>query len=57
MVGQLLLAVLRLGDDGRQLLLLRTVLKVSRVLIPPRRRLDSGQLRVIVLDHHPGFVL
>lgn len=55
-VGQLLLAVLRLADGSRQLLFFREEVKVNRKLVSTRSRPQSGELRVVVLDYHPGVL-
>lgn len=55
--GQLLLAVLRLAENGGQLLLVRSVVKVGDVLVGFVGQMSRGQLRVVVLDHDPNLVL
>lgn len=56
-VGQLLLAVFRLANHGRKLLLLRCVFKVNSVPVGAWLRADIGQLRVVVLHDRPSFIL
>lgn len=56
-VGHFLFAVIRLADGSQQLLLLRRVKEVDHELVPTWRRSDSGQLGVVVLDHHPRVLL
>lgn len=46
-----------MADDGRKLLLPRCVFEVNSELIGAWLRVDFGQLRVVVLYHHPSFIL
>lgn len=56
-VGQFLFAVLWLADGSQQLLLLRWVVEVNRMLGHSRRGSHSGQLSVVVQEHHPCVFL
>lgn len=55
--GQFLLAVLRLAEEGGQLLLASSVVKVGDVLVGLVGQMSRSQLCVVVLDHYPNLVL
>lgn len=57
MEGQFLLAVLRLAEDGGQLLLAGSVVKVGDVLVGVMGQVRRGHFCVVVLDHDPHLVL